>query len=407
MFEQIYKYPSTVRRHRRSALAKEREAFLEHLAKQGYPKSTLFHFSSYLLSATRALPVRRGRHVTREEIRVAGLKFGRPEPGRRSTKRELFVRLTTRWLRFMGLLKETPERLVHAPFIEQFLTWMHDEKGLSSATAQHRCWNLTQFFRWYESRGGRLSRTKVDDVDGFLEWSGKHGWSRRSVAARAHALRPFFQYAGTKGWCRSSLADSIEGPKIFAQETLPAGPAWKDTARLIASTDTGRPSDIRDRAILMLLAIYGLRAGEVIGLRLEDIEWDHNRISIRRPKIQEAQAYPLIPVVGQAIIRYLREIRPRSIRRELFLTLKAPVGPLRGLHRLVRKRMLALDIKAPHLGPHALRHSCATRLLSEGFSFKEIGDHLGHKSIQSASVYAKVDMRGLEEVAAFDLGGLS
>jgi integrase/recombinase XerD len=118
--------------------------------------------------------------------------------------------------------------------------------------------------------------------------------------------------------------------------------------------------------------------------------------------------YPLIPSVGAAIIRYLQVVRPASTHRELFLTLTPPFRPLSGsaLHGLTRKRLQALGIETPHHGPHALRHACAMRLVAEGLSLKEIGDHLGHRSTAATRVYAKVDLVGLREVAAFDLGAL-
>jgi integrase/recombinase XerD len=178
--------------------------------------------------------------------------------------------------------------------------------------------------------------------------------------------------------------------------------------RLIASTATDFARDIRDRAILILLAAYGLRSSEVTGLRLEDVNWDSETVSIRRPKQRRAQEYPLVNEAGEAILRYLERSRPHCARRELFLTLKTPFRPLsRGsLYHLVSTRLVALGIRVPRHGPHSLRHACAGRLVSEGFSLKEIGDHLGHSSAYATRIYAKVDLAGLREVANYDLGGL-
>jgi len=108
------------------------------------------------------------------------------------------------------------------------------------------------------------------------------------------------------------------------------------------------------------------------------------------------------------VIRYLREVRPASVRREVFLTLKAPFRPLSpgALYHLTQTRFTRLGILNPRRGPHSLRHACATWLRSEGFSLKEIGDHLGHRSGFATRTYAKVDIAGLREVATFDLGGL-
>jgi integrase len=101
-------------------------------------------------------------------------------------------------------------------------------------------------------------------------------------------------------------------------------------------------------------------------------------------------------------------VRPRCTRREIFLTFKAPFRRLSqgALYHLVSKRLGVLGIHVPRRGPHSLRHACAGRLVAEGFSLKEIGDHLGHRSAYATRIYAKVDLVGLREVANFDLGGL-
>ncbi len=129
---------------------------------------------------------------------------------------------------------------------------------------------------------------------------------------------------------------------------------------------------------------------------------------VPRTKGGKREPYPLSPTVGQAIIRYLKESRPQSSYREVFLTVEAPIQPLRGssLWTIVAKRTLSLDPPVERHGPHALRHASATHLLAQGFSLKEIGDHLGHRLPKTTAVYAKVNLTGLREVANLSLGGL-
>lgn len=222
------------------------------------------------------------------------------------------------------------------------------------------------------------------------------------------ALRSFFRFSAEHGRCSMQLAAGIEGPRLFRQEGLPAGPNWIDVQRLIASTDTDQPQDIRDRAILLLLAVYGLRSGEVVALTLPDVNWEPSILHVRRPKQRCKQDYPLVAEVGEAILRYLQEVRPRCLSRSLFLTIKAPFRSLvsNSLGHLVRSRMEALGIDSPRHGPHALRHACAAHLVAEGLSLKQIGDHLGHRSAYATRTYAKVDLVGLRQVANFDLGDL-
>jgi integrase len=157
-----------------------------------------------------------------------------------------------------------------------------------------------------------------------------------------------------------------------------------------------------------LLAIYGLRTGEVTRLRLEDLNWSQDRILVTRPKQRCSQEYPLLPCVGGSLLRYLEEARPRLAYREIFLTSKAPIRPISSsaISTMVSERFRALGIRSQRSGPHALRHACAGRLIAQGLSLKEIGDHLGHRSAYSTRTYAKVDLAGLREVADLSLGGL-
>jgi site-specific recombinase XerD len=178
--------------------------------------------------------------------------------------------------------------------------------------------------------------------------------------------------------------------------------------QLIASFGQEKPADLRNRAIIMLLAIYGFRSSEVRNLRLDDLDWERERILLTRTKQPRQYQYPLVREVAEAILLYLYQARPKTDRREVFLRLVPPFEPLTaaGLGTMVHLRLQALNLKLPHTGPHALRHACASHLLAEGLSLKEIGDQLGHRDLRATRIYAKVDLKGLREVARFDLGGL-
>jgi integrase len=158
----------------------------------------------------------------------------------------------------------------------------------------------------------------------------------------------------------------------------------------------------------MLLAIYGLRRGEVSSLRLDDLRWEEDILLVRREKQRRAQEFPLEAATGGAILDYLREVRPSSEFREVFLCLNAPFGPLSpsSMYNIVRSRLDTLSLAVTKRGPHCLRHACANHLLNCGFSLKQIGDHLGHHSSDATRVYTKVDLNGLRQVAEIDLRGL-
>jgi len=417
MFAELFTNPEIVARHRNAPYVEERERYLRHLADGGYTRSTMAPIAHEILWVARRFSRYQGRQVSLEEIRAAAtlnyrmrrrLPSGRTRDPKRS--RKFFIMVATRWLRFRGLLREA--EIEPTPFgnlIEDFVGWMENERGLSPRTIQTRCISIGKFLRWYASTGRPISAVQITDIDKFLAARGKEGWSRITVAGCAARLRAFFRYAGMRRWCPSSIADAIQGPRLFSKEGLPSGPSWQDVQKLIASLTTDRTRDVRNRPIVMLFAIYGLRASEVSRLTLEDIDWENNRMLVRRSKRGFSQTYPLIPAVGNAIVRYLQKVRPQCPYREVFLTLRPPFRPMfrSGFAALVKHHMDALKIRAPHRGPHSLRHACATHLLSKGLSFKEIGDHLGHRRSCSAEIYAKVDLPGLRKVAAFDLGGLS
>jgi integrase len=158
----------------------------------------------------------------------------------------------------------------------------------------------------------------------------------------------------------------------------------------------------------MLLVVYGLRAGEVRSLCLEDIDWENDCFHLWRSKTRRTQPLPLIATVGAAILRYLKEVRPRTAFREIFLTLPSPFRPLTSsaVFEIVRHNWQFLGPAVRPRGPHALRHACATRLINCGLTLKEIGDLLGHHKADSTRIYAKVDLPHLRQVADVDLGGL-
>lgn len=414
MFDTLFHYPRVLARHRDGPSSQERELFLTHCAKAGATRSTLLCLASELLLVARYFNLSDNRLIDPQEIEVASSRWVRHQRMQRRIRdatycRQRFVQTTTGWLRFLDRLAPPPTKPVaFSVFIDDFVGYMRDERGLSPRTISNRCWQVQTFLAWVDEQGGSPAEVSLEQIDSFLALKGTQGWCRVSIATAAAALRSFFARMAAQGRCTTRLAAAISGPRLFAQEALPVGPKWEDVRRLIASTATDDPQDIRDRAILLLLAVYGLRCGEVVALTLDDVDWECDILHVSRPKQRCKQDYPLAAEVGEAILRYLQLVRPHSSSRTLFLTLRAPLRPLvaSSLHHVVVSRMKALDIQCPRRGPHALRHACAAHLVAQGMSLKEIGDHLGHRSSDATRTYAKVDLVGLRQVADFDLEGL-
>lgn len=414
MFDTLFHYPRVLARHCEGPAANERALYLAHFASGGAAHSTLLGLAPELLVIARRIDLDGERSIPFSEIEAAADRW--VDCQRRHHRVRLanfsktrFIRTATAWLRFLGRLVEPEEKPAEfAGLVSEFEHFLHDERGLSRHTIDNRCWHAHAFLRWLGLQGIGLAELQLEQVDAFLALKHTQGWCRVSMATAVNALRSFFRYAGEKGWCAPVLAVGVEGPRLFSQESLPVGPKWEDVQRLIASADTDIPKDIRDRAILLLLAVYGLRSGEVVGLTLDDVDWEHDILHVSRPKQRRKQEYPLAVEVGEAILRYLERVRPRIASRSLFLTTKAPFRSLAptSMYHVVSTRLQALNISCRKRGPHSLRHACATHLVAEGLSLKQIGDHLGHRSPYATRTYAKVDLAGLREVADFALGDL-
>jgi integrase/recombinase XerD len=417
MFDQLFQNPFVLARQRNGPLAKERGSYLAHCAEQQMSRRTLRSIARYTLIVTKALSLaeRPSKLVTRAEVKAEVDRWlGRRS--RQSTARQIrllgvdFTSHVIRWLTFLGRLQSTvPVQQPYAREVTQFTDYMLRERGLSPQTVVYRCRAIHQFLAEIDEADFRLDQLAVTQLDELLVRKIRdNGYARTTIQTLVSALRPFFRFGEQHGWCRPGLAAAIMAPRLYRHEGLPTGPDWDDVKRLLAAAEGDRPAHIRDRALLMLLAVYGLRAGEVTALCLKDFDWERELLSVPHSKSQRPRNYPLCRPVGDAVIRYLREVRPRSDRRQVFLTLVAPFRPLvaKSLGRAVYRRLHALGLILPHYGSHVLRHACATHLLAQGLSLKEIGDHLGHQSSDATRIYAKIDLAALRAVGEFALEGL-
>jgi integrase/recombinase XerD len=417
MFKELFKRPREIRRHLAGPLLNERLQFLSHCAAQGAAQSSLRKLASHQLILIDQLNLSEGRKITRTEIEAAAKRWAQRQadphgmgnaPLPRSTTR--FIWHATQWLDFLGHLETSispPHRF--AQFISEFARFMREERNLSPQTINRRCREVEIFLTELCGQKRSLSDLAIIHLDeALLHRINQAGYSRRSVKLQASMLRAFFQYAEQRGWCQYGLAKAIKAPRIYRHETLPFSPTWDEVQRLLATANSTSPRDIRDRAILLLLAVYGLRAGEVRKLRLDDFDWRRELLHVKRVKQGPTQQLPLSHTVGEAILRYLRETRPRSPFRQVFLPLRAPFRPLtsQAISMIVITRWRLLNVTLEHYGSHSLRHACATRLINEGVSLKEIGDQLGHRDLNTTRIYAKVDLSHLREVANLELGGL-
>lgn len=416
MFARLFTQPKTLAHQRDGPLVEERLRYLSFRADQGMTRITLQEMARFLLVVAEALRLadRPGEVISHREIEQRARSWaeqsGPCKAEQAGRRQRLFHQHAVQWLGFLGRLQPLPATPhPHAELIEAFADYLCHEKELAPGSVAHCCATARTFLSWLRTAKASLQKITVPQIDtAFVELFTRRDYTRVTMQRCAGNLRTFLRYAERRGLCRAGLEAAIKVPRIFTLRTLPCGPTWDEVRQVFSLVEGDRPVEVRDRAILMLLAVYGLRAGEIVRLRLEDIDWDRELLTVTRPKSRRSQTYPLSRSVAAALVRYLKEVRPRTALREVFLTRRAPV---RRIHRctvylIVSRRLRAVRPSLPHHGPHALRHACATHLLEQGLSLKEIGDHLGHLHPDTTRIYTKVDLTGLRQVADFDLGGL-
>jgi site-specific recombinase XerD len=418
MFNQLLKSPYYIRRHQEAPLLQERLKYLKYWSDNGARRSTLLIIANYLIAIVKYLKLKHKNKISLSEIKKSAKKWaGRPYKRGKvkstfSKKAEYyFIYYATHWLGMINFLKcQISKPNPYSNQILQYENYMRHERGLSEVTISRRVQFAKVFLNYIGKRKITLRRLKIEMVDRFFDMKRNiDKCGRTSMHTYIRMLRAFLNYAEQHSWCQKRLIDAIKIPRLYKEENIPYSPTWDEVKRLIATTEGDHPKNIRDRAILMLLAMYGLRCSEVAKLSLDDIDWDNKIIHLNRAKNAKSQRFPLSNTVGRAISRYLQEVRPNQcLNREMFISCIAPYQPLAttAISAMVHVRWKPLNVKIKYYGAHSLRHACATHLLNKGMSLKIIGDHLGHQNIDSTSVYAKVDLINLRKVADFEIGDL-
>jgi integrase/recombinase XerD len=414
MFDQLVKRSNAVWIYRTGRFADERRAFLCDLSKGGRSLLTLRSVNKLLLVIAERVNIRQPMPITERQIVRAAKDWVETSCAPSSTtetrniQTSRFIFVTKHWCRFLGKWRDPIRNPQFKSELDSFLKELRDERGYTDQTLSTRETAMNLFFDWLGKQGLSLQDVSPATINAYFIQNKVRRWKKSTVKAYGQSLRAFFRHASRCGWCAPGLAETIKGPKIYSLAGLPEGPSWEQVQCLVANLNTERPSHVRDRAIVLLLGVYGLRIGEVCRLTLDDLDWTNEKIRVRRLKNKRIQEFPLITEVGNAILKYLRKVRPRCSSRILFLTLRQPYRTMtKGASTTIALHIRALGCCLPRYGPHSLRHACATHLLDEGFSLKEIGDHLGHRSPRSTRIYAKVERSKLQQVPAVKLSGLT
>ena len=308
------------------------------------------------------------------------------------------------------LMPTGTDEIAEQELVNGYDAWMVDLRGLSASTREHARTETRLLLRWLRDHGKSVAWLCVADLDAYIAARGI-SMRRSSKVTMISTLRGMLRYLHGCGLMPMDLAGAIRGPPIYALEGIPSTIRREDIDRALeAARRDHSPLGRRDYAILMLLSTYGLRAGEITGLCLSDIDWRHERLRIRHAKTGACSELPLLRGPADALLDYLKHGRPETTFREVFLRALAPYRPLcRGsaLYCTVRRRLQAVGVSLTgKRGAHVLRHSRAASMLSAGVPIKVIGDVLGHRSEKSTAIYLKLATADLRAVA-LDFPGVS
>ena len=288
-----------------------------------------------------------------------------------------------------------------AAILDRYEKHLRSERGLTTATII----NYLPFARKFLSdRFGEgpflLEVVRPCDISGFILRHARTMSCRRAQLMTT-AFRSFFRFLFQRGELQVDLAPSIPTVADWRLSTLPRYITAEEVIRVLGSCDRHTATGRRDYALLLILARLGLRAGEIVAMQLDDIDWRSGEILVRGKGLLYDRM-PLPVDVGQALTVYLRHDRPSSKTRRVFVCRKAPQRGFSGpstVTTIVRRALDRAGLHPGFKGAHLLRHSLATSMIRSGASMSEIGEILRHRSPSTTEIYAKLDFEGLRSLA--------
>ena len=410
MIEHFYPQPRSARRLRVGPLEPHLDGYAGALAEQGYAREVGRLKLRLVADLSRWLERKRLPVQALDEARVRQFLGARWRRRRRQRADRSSLSLLLSRLRLAGVIAPVRPPALDSPVDrveEGFGRFLTRERGLAPATLADY---LPIVRRFLVSRFGsqtlRLDALRSHDISAFvLRQLG--GWAPKRVQKACTVLRSFLGYLFQTGQLAIPLAAGVPTVACRPRVGLPQFLAPPQVERLLRHCDRRSAAGLRDYAILVLLARLGLRAGEVVQLSLDDINWEAGELRVRG-KSARIERLPLPADVGRALAGYLQRGRPRCGSRRVFLRTQAPRQGFSGssaVDTIVDRALSRAHLHPPHRGAHVLRHSLATRLLRGGASLSQIGQILRHQTLQSTEIYAKVDVAALRKLAQAWPGG--
>jgi len=293
-------------------------------------------------------------------------------------------------------------RLPATTVLRDYAAHLGQHRGNPAVTIHKKLDHVGKLLEHLGHSGKSWRQLSLPAIDEFLIACARC-YARSTTADIASTVRSFARFLLASGRIHADLADAVVSPVQPKFERPRRALPWEDVQRLLRAVDTSTARGLRDHALLLMMSTYGLGAGEVISLQLQDIDWNTGTLQMSRPKTGVNFVLPLLPSVGNVLARYLRHGRPpHTPTRHVFVQMKVPFGAFAASsavrHVLIKHAKVA-GIQAPYLGSHVLRHSNAARQLDVGTKARVLSDLLGHRDSESVSAYVRIATQSLREVS--------
>lgn len=319
-------------------------------------------------------------------------------PGKYCNQAAASVRLFLSHLRQLSAIGSPPaeeRKPRELPVLTEFQQWMREHRGVRESTLKYYSHILRKLVDSVDGQSGRFNAGKLRSF--VLDQTRNHAKHPKQVTT---SIRMFVRYLIVMGKCSPNLDAAIPTVAQWRLSILPRYLPPADVERVVAACDPSTPNGSRDRAVVLLTARLGLRADDIVRLRLEDVDWKKATIQLLGKGRREARL-PLTQEIGDAILVYLEQGRPCVVSDRLFIRTIAPLRPFSNssaVSKIVRRAMARAGVDTPFRGAHVMRHSAATAMLQNGISLQDISTILRHRNLATTAYYAKVDLALLREV---------
>lgn len=288
----------------------------------------------------------------------------------------------------------------YANLLEEYLTWCKRNNS-SDGTIRVKRTKMGQFFNFLNGRGITLSNLTAADISDFMTTLCRY--HRATIHVFSSVLRNFFRYLYESGTLEKDLSPNVPRPKIYVEENIPETWTPEEVQQLLSVIDRSNPVGKRDYAMLLLAILLGMRAGDICALKFKNLDWHQKLIIYTQQKTKKANTLPLLPVIGDAIIDYLKNGRLDSDSDNVFIRHVHPYGEFQSstvLSENIKRYMkyAGMTVKKRKVA-HSLRHTLASSLLYDGTPLMTISNILGHDSPKTTSVYTKVNLPALRKCA--------